>query len=353
MNDERGPFLSRAACFALAVAAVLLLFTHRLIEGQNDLSRMVAVESLALRGHFYVDDAPQAQRIVEEGGQRFHYLIDMVYNKRDGHFYSSKPPVLTIILAAVPALLHAIGLRSGLTGAGSELPLMLLTWVIIGWASAGAFYAFRRKAGDLIERPAVADLVTVLTLGGTLFLSYSATVNHHTPTAAAILGAFCLLGMAEAGRKVSDGRAALAGLPDGAGGRHRHRPRLHLFHRVRPLHPLLPALLARARLLRPRQPAAARPPLRRAIQHLGKPPAGADAQGHQGLSVQLLAPQDRLGRLAHLAGALLAADALQHAGALRARAPSCLSARRGWRRTWRRACARAAIRNARAGRSWR
>ena len=211
MTERRPPRLSRAACFALAVAALLLLFTHRLAESQNDISRIVAVESLALRGHFYVDDAPEAQRIVEVDGHRFHYLIDMVYNRRDGHFYSSKPPVLTLVLAAAPALLHALGLRFTLTGPGSALPLVLLTWVTIGWASAGAFYAFRRKAGDLIERPTTADLATALTLGGTLFLSYSATINHHTPTAAAILGAFCLLGMAEAGRRVSDGRAALAG----------------------------------------------------------------------------------------------------------------------------------------------
>ena len=153
-NTPQKPSRARAALFALAVACLLLPFTHRMVESQNDLSRLVGVESLALRGHFYVDDSPEAQRIIEVDGHRFHALIDMAYNKRDGHFYSSKPPVLTLLLAAPVAGLHALGVPVSFTGAGSALALVLLTWAFIGLASAAAFYAFRlqgRRAGGAAD----------------------------------------------------------------------------------------------------------------------------------------------------------------------------------------------------------
>jgi len=209
--EEREPEARRARAvrFGMLVMLFLFIFTHRGMLGQNDLSRFVAVDSLANRGVLYVDDSPWAKMRETRDGRQFYMLNDMVYAAP--HFYSSKPPVLTIILAGVLKVFQAIGAEFRFHPAyRAAKPAFLLTWLVIGSTSALAFYAFRRKVGEAVGA-AEADLVTVLTLGGTLFLSYSTTMNHHTFTAALVLLSFFQLGMAEGTRAVPSGRAALAG----------------------------------------------------------------------------------------------------------------------------------------------
>ncbi|NLW51697.1 MAG: flippase-like domain-containing protein [Candidatus Brocadiaceae bacterium] len=201
----------RALRVALIALIVLVLFTDGQVDGQNELSRMAAVDSLASRGVWHLNESRYAQTIVEREGRQSRYLIDMVYNRRDGRFYSSKPPVLTLLLAAVPAGLHALGARFTFTEPSNGLAVFLLTFLAMGLPSAWAFYALRRKAGGLLESPAGADVAALLAFGGTLFFTYSTAINHHTPTAAAILAAFFLLGMAEGRPVVPAGRASAAG----------------------------------------------------------------------------------------------------------------------------------------------
>lgn len=195
--------------FAMLALVFFCVFTELGTRSQNVASRVAAVESLAHRREFYLDNGPYF-RLVERGGQKQYLLNDMVYNRRDEHFYSSKPPVLTLVLAGMVAALEAVGGRFEFTGTGLAFPLFLMTWLVVGVASAAAFYAFRRKAGERLG-PLEADLAVILALGGTLFLSYSGTLNNHTVAAALVLLAFFLLGMAEGGAGVSGGRAAVAG----------------------------------------------------------------------------------------------------------------------------------------------
>jgi len=202
---------AHAARFGLLVMLFLFIFTHRGIQGQNDLSRFVAVDSLANRGVLYIDDSPWAQVKLERQGRSVFMLNDMVRNPRDGHFYSSKPPVLTLILAGVLKGFQLIGARFEFFPLyKAAKPAFLLTWLVIGTVSALGFYAFRRQVARFTER-AEGDMVTAMTLGGTLFLSYSTTMNHHTFTAALVLMCFFALGMAEGSRDVLPGRAALGG----------------------------------------------------------------------------------------------------------------------------------------------
>ncbi len=201
---------AQAVGFVMFVLIFLFIFTHRRIYGQNDLSRFVAVESLLLRGTFHIDGSPWTKRMEERGGREVHELHDMVYNQRDGHFYSSKPPVYTMILAGVLWPLKKLGAVFPALEPWPAVPVFLLTWLVVGGMSACGFYCLRRKAGEWLQQRE-ADLVTVLTLGGTLFLTYSVTMNHHTFTAALVLMSFFLLGMAEAAPVVKDGRAAAAG----------------------------------------------------------------------------------------------------------------------------------------------
>ncbi len=209
--QERGEERRRAVRFGTIVLLFLFIFTHRGILGQNDLSRFVAVDSLVNRGVLHIDDSPWAQKKVHRGGREYFLLNDMVRNPLDGHFYSSKPPLFTLILAGALKPFQLLGAEFAFYPLSrAAKPAFLLTWLVIGGTSAWAFYVFRRKVGRLLSG-SEADLVTVLTLGGTLFLSYSLTMNHHTFTAALVLTSFFLLGMAEAQRRVSARRMAAAG----------------------------------------------------------------------------------------------------------------------------------------------
>ncbi len=199
-----------ALLLTAAIMAVLLGLTHRSIQGQNALSRLVAVDSLALRGEFHIDGSPLTHRLVEREGHVTHALVDMVYNRDDGHFYSSKPPVYTMILAIGPALARVLGVEFSLTNPTNPVALVLLTWVVVGGLTGCTFYIFRRYVGQHVA-PLKADLVTLLTLGGTLFLSYSTSINHHTVTAALILFAFVGLRLPSGAGRIGDGQAALAG----------------------------------------------------------------------------------------------------------------------------------------------
>lgn len=252
----------RSRRFALVMLLFFFVFAHRdMLEGQNVLSRMVAVESLVMRGVHHIDDSPYGPRWVAlEDGRTVHVLSDMadlkafmagepvplravhdveqpaggrnlvevregtlsyvlndmVHNKRDGHFYSSKPPVLTIVLAGVLRPLRGLGADLRFTRESARGLVFLLTWLVIGGVSAVGFYAFRRKVGEAMPGPR-ADAITALTLGGTLFLAYSVTVNHHTVTAVLVLLSFFALGLADTergGRKpsLSAPRAAMAGV---------------------------------------------------------------------------------------------------------------------------------------------
>ena len=210
-DEEQRINAARAGKFAALTMLFLFVFTHRSIQGQNDWSRFAAVESLVGHGTLNLDEWLRSLPEQGRGPGGVYWLNDMVFHRRDGHFYSSKPPVYTLVLAGVLWPLKALGADLHFAQPESQAPpVFLLTWLVVGTASACGFYAFRKAVGRMVEGRE-ADLVTALTLGGTLFLSYSVTMNHHTFTAALVLMAFFLLGMGDARPVVSQGRAAAAG----------------------------------------------------------------------------------------------------------------------------------------------
>jgi hypothetical protein len=207
-------FADAAHCAARRLALVVLLFTciftNLSTRSQNVASRIAAVESFVNRGEFFIDGGPFLKLVDQPDGSHVYLLNDMVYNRRDGRFYSSKPPVLTVMLAGVAAPLKALGARLEFWGPDMAGTLFLLTWPLMGGTAAVAFYAFRRKLASRLDSPD-ADIVTVLALGGTLFLTYSVTLNHHTITAMLVLVSFFVLGMADGEQAISGKRAAVAG----------------------------------------------------------------------------------------------------------------------------------------------
>ena len=210
-NGADGGGVLSAGRISLAIMLFLFIFTHRGIMGQNDLSRFVAVGSLVNHGVFHIDNSPWTKRMVEEDGTRYHLMNDLAYKEKNDRFYSSKPPVLTIILAGVLKPLQVLGAEFKFIRPHDAMPTFLLTWLVIGSVSAAGFYAFHRVLADYISGNEVA-IVTILALGGTLFLTYSTTMNHHTFTATLILIAFFMLGMHKARKRVRPVHAGVGGL---------------------------------------------------------------------------------------------------------------------------------------------
>jgi len=207
-GDDAGPGRRQSFCFAILFLLFLFIFTRQGIQGQNDLSRFVAVDSLIHRGTLAIDGSPYMFKESRPDGQEVYYLCDMVHYK--GHFYSSKPPVFTYMIAGVARSLMALGAEIKFTGWEARRSTFALTWLVVGMLSACGVFAFRQA---LAKRYAAAEghLLTVLTLCGTLFLAYSVTMNHHTPTASYILISFLLLGMDEGTKHIRAVRPAAAG----------------------------------------------------------------------------------------------------------------------------------------------
>ncbi len=185
-SDKSGQDKSRwAIYFGLGVLVFLFIFTHRGVQSQNDLSRFVAIGSLINRGTWQLDGAKWAQMRQERGGESYMMMTDVKLHP-NGHFYSSKPPVLSFIGAGVSRIFQWLGAQIRFGPDSDGKPTFILTWLIVGSLSALTFYAVRRRTGTKMAEP-LASVATLLALGGTLFLSYSTTFNNHTIGAALVL----------------------------------------------------------------------------------------------------------------------------------------------------------------------
>ncbi len=162
------------------LAAILLLVAVLAVTcvtpeiTMNPASRLATVDALVHRGTFCID------------GSRYAYTVDKVV--LDGRAYSSKPPMLSVLLAGPYWLcVHAAGWTFEtheracvvvLSVLGAGLPHLLLVWYLYRClALLGA------DAGVRAWGVAAAGL-------GYLGLAYVGGVNNHTPGAAALCAAF-------------------------------------------------------------------------------------------------------------------------------------------------------------------
>jgi len=141
----------------------------------NPASRLATIESLVERGTWRIDGSPYL-------GETSDRVL------ADGHFYSTKPPVLPLLGAGAYAALRAV---AGLTFAEDEAAVVwFLRVAIAGLPFLLALAVFGRVAGRRIRSPA-AWLAGVGALGpGSLLFGYAAEVNNHVPATALLLLSF-------------------------------------------------------------------------------------------------------------------------------------------------------------------
>ena len=147
----------------------------------NDRSRWLTVRALVEHGTYAIDDVR-----VEPNWD----TIDMVYH--DGHFYSSKPPLLPTLVAGPYWLIHrttgaTLGTHPYEIGRGllvliNVLPLAAMFWLL----------------ARLVERYAASDwsrlFVMAAATGGTFLTTFAVTFNNHLVAAVCGLAAtYCAI----------------------------------------------------------------------------------------------------------------------------------------------------------------
>lgn len=155
---------------------VLMLFTKHSAICANDQSRLATMESLVERGTFAIDDST------------FNGTVDKIFV--NGHFYSSKPPVLSFLGAGLYFILHHCFNLS----MAHPLTYYCLTLFLIGVPSTLllAFFYWSLAFTDL--KKSDYWIVTYALGLGTLIFSYSVVINNHTVAASLLyLGFYFLL----------------------------------------------------------------------------------------------------------------------------------------------------------------
>lgn len=138
----------------------------------NVWSRYMTVESIVERGTQAIERSP----MLEMSGSPD-------YIKVGRHFYSDKPPVLSV-LAALPYLpLKLYGLRFAASPQQFTTINGVLVATFVGLASAATLFALRCLLQTAPVSAWVADLLTLVFGFGSLLFSYGVTFNNHSVAA--------------------------------------------------------------------------------------------------------------------------------------------------------------------------
>ncbi len=171
-------------------ALILVLFTQDQVTSWNDASRFATIEAVVEQGTFAIERT----RFAKTGDRIFHA----------GHFYSDKPPSLSLLGAGVYAGLRGLGVSLDRDPARAIYGVTLLTVGVLSLLGLGCG---DRALGILGARGSARAVVLCGLAFGTLFLPYSTVMNNHTVCGALwAIHFFCLLRMRDSALQ-----AALAG----------------------------------------------------------------------------------------------------------------------------------------------
>ena len=148
--------------------------THAAPQSWNDQSRIATVQSLVEEGSFAIDNSA----FVTSGDKVFI----------NGHFYSDKPPIPSVLGAAVYLPLYRAGFE---LHQGASVPyyfVTLLTVKLLWILGTVAFFYSLKFTGLTAEKRFLASLMLSL---GSLYFSWSATFNDHSIAAASLSIGFC------------------------------------------------------------------------------------------------------------------------------------------------------------------
>jgi hypothetical protein len=179
---ERAPVVWLAVAYALLLAFLSGLPPRNVLRPRlsaHVTSRLATIDSLVARHTFAVDDSP------------FVHSVDKV--RIGGHFYSHQPPAIAVAGAAFYYPLFKLGYRLPLEYPAGDRPgpaFPLLVFALDGAATVFTlvlFYAMLGWTG--LGKPAKVLMTAALGIG-TLFFSYSITLNSHSFAGALLFAGF-------------------------------------------------------------------------------------------------------------------------------------------------------------------
>lgn len=170
----------------------------------NVWSRYMTIESLVERGTMAVDRSPL---------RAISGSPDLI--KVGSHFYSDKPPVLSVLSAGVYAGLVAGGVRFSASAASFVLADRILVLAVVGAGSAVCLAGLRWWLQVAPLARWAADLLTLVFGFGSLLFGYAGTFNNHSVAAGLVITAFALVFVTTSLGGPSPGRLAFAGFLSG------------------------------------------------------------------------------------------------------------------------------------------
>ncbi|MBL8816506.1 MAG: hypothetical protein JNL58_10785 [Planctomyces sp.] len=185
-DAEFQPGNRHAESLLILISAAILaasILSAEPLQSANDRSRWATVWSLVERGTYQIDEIDQLTRFRTIDKVRHRLSEDEPW-----HFYSSKPPLLSTIVAGLYWVeRHTIGL--GLfqhTAFVVRLLLMFVNWLPM----CLALLSLRRTLHFVKASEATRLFVLAFAGMGSLLNPYLASLNNHTP--AAICAVFCV-----------------------------------------------------------------------------------------------------------------------------------------------------------------
>lgn len=159
-------------------AAALLPLTVAPRHSGNVFSRYMTIEAIAERGTLAIERSPLLARSGSPDVARF-----------GGHLYSDKPPVLPALASPLYGLLMLAGVRFSGPGPQFVAANLVMTWGVVGLASALTLVFLRRSLQAVAIPRWLADLLTLGFGFGSQLFTYAVTFNNHSVAACLIAGA--------------------------------------------------------------------------------------------------------------------------------------------------------------------
>lgn len=166
----------------------------------NDRSRWCTIAALIEDGSFVIDRFLTIQD--SKGKTRPWYSIDMVRKlDPDGveRYYSSKPPLLSVMYAAVCSPLAVLlGVRL------SDAPLLVgrsLVWIVNLLPLLVAWLFAKRWIETSVESQVYRWILLAFVVAGTFLTTFSNTLNNHLPAAVFTVGSMALFWIIASGSK--------------------------------------------------------------------------------------------------------------------------------------------------------
>ncbi len=181
----------------------------------NDRSRWATIYNLVENGTFVIGrrvDDPQKPKGYRDEGIIFRSdfaSVDKVLNPRTHEFYSTKPPLLPVLVAGEYWLLkHGLGLSLD----QDRWPVIIIILLTVNWLPLALFLVLLRRLVEQFCDNLWARLLVMATAGfGTFITTFAVTLNNHTPAAVAVLIAVYTILRSAPGERLPKGRILLAG----------------------------------------------------------------------------------------------------------------------------------------------